>query len=250
MLFGCPFRTFVGMPSTRLPARSLLPVVLTICTAALLLTIPMPGSVSVLGTRWLHSTAAGMPGLELISDAGLMLLAATTAVSLGRTWWSHPERRPRIVMAAAGVALACVLSEGGKLVFAQERPCTVWLIAAECPPPRLVAAVESRDARVRCCCRHRSDGRAFLAHLVGDGARRGGRGRTGRPGRPLSPRHRVRCTARHRRADHRRRVVGETSRISAHRIASTPRMRSGTSRRTAGPLTGSSSSVEEEVISL
>lgn len=135
MLFGCPFRTFVGMPSTRLPARSLLPVVLTICTAALLLTIPMPGSVSVLGTRWLHSTAAGMPGLELISDAGLVLLAATTAVSLGRTWWSHPERRPRIVMAAAGVALAYVLSEGGKLVFAQERPCTVWLIAAECPPP-------------------------------------------------------------------------------------------------------------------
>ncbi|WP_288968359.1 hypothetical protein, partial [uncultured Microbacterium sp.] len=85
------------MPSTRLPARSLLPVVVTICTEALLLTIPMPGSVSVLGTRWLHSTAAGMPGLELISDAGLMLLAATTAVSLGRTWWSHPERRPRIV---------------------------------------------------------------------------------------------------------------------------------------------------------
>lgn len=76
-----------------------------------------------------------MPGLELISDAGLMLLAATTAVSLGRTWWSHPERRPRIVMAAAGVALAYVLSEGEKLVFAQERPCTVWLIAAECPPP-------------------------------------------------------------------------------------------------------------------
>lgn len=34
-----------------------------------------------------------------------------------------------------GAILAYVLSEGGKLLFAQARPCSVWQIAGECPPP-------------------------------------------------------------------------------------------------------------------
>lgn len=135
MLFTQRPHTFVVMPSTRLSVRSVLPLIITTGFAVLLLSIPVPGSVSVLSTRWLHSATSGVPGIELISEAGLMLLAAATAVSLGRTWWSHPDRRSRVATAAVGVVLAYLLSEGGKLVFTEERPCSVWALATECPPP-------------------------------------------------------------------------------------------------------------------
>lgn len=135
MLFRRRPHTFGIMPSTRLSVRSVLPLIITTGFAVLLLSVPVSGSLSVLGTRWLLSATSGVPGIELISDAGLMLLAAITAVTLGRAWWTHPDRRPQIVMAAVGVVLAYLLSEGGKLVFAQERPCSVWAIATECPPP-------------------------------------------------------------------------------------------------------------------
>lgn len=123
------------MPSTRLSSRSVLPLILTTGFAVLVLALPVPGSLSVLGTRGLHSAAAGMPGIELISEVGLMLLATITAVTLGRAWWTRRDRRPQLVMAAVGVVIAYLLSEGAKLVFAQARPCAVWTIATECPPP-------------------------------------------------------------------------------------------------------------------
>lgn len=123
------------MPSLRLPARTLLPLTIAAALAVLLLVVPLPGSLSVVGTRWLSSAGEHLPGVELISEAGLLLLAAATAVAMARTWWRRPEMRPRIVAAAVGVVLAYLLSEGGKVLFAQERPCMVWEIAGECPPP-------------------------------------------------------------------------------------------------------------------
>lgn len=123
------------MPSTRLSLRSLLPLILTTGFAVLVLALPVPGSLSVLGTRGLHSAAAGIPGIELLSEVGLMLLATITAVTLGHAWWTRRERRPQLVVAAGGVVIAYLLSEGAKLVFAQERPCSVWTITTGCPPP-------------------------------------------------------------------------------------------------------------------
>ena len=124
-----------NMPSTRLSLRSLLPLILTTGFGVLVLALPVPGSLSVLGTRGLHSVAAGIPGIELLSEVGLMLLATVTAVTLGHAWWTRRERRPQLVMAAVSVVIAYLLSEGAKLVFAQERPCSVWTITTECPPP-------------------------------------------------------------------------------------------------------------------
>jgi undecaprenyl-diphosphatase len=103
--------------------------------AAVLLLLPLPGSLSVVGTRWLSSAGSAVPGVESISEAGLVLLAAATAVVMAHAWWSHPERRLHIAASAVGVVLAYLLSEGGKLLFAQARPCSVWQIAGECPPP-------------------------------------------------------------------------------------------------------------------
>lgn len=123
------------MPSLRLPARTLLPLAIAAGFALLLLIVPLPGSLSVVGTRWLSAAGAHLPGIELISEAGLLLLAAATALAMLHTWWRRAELRPRIVAAAVGVVLAYLLSEGGKVLFAQARPCTVWAIAGECPPP-------------------------------------------------------------------------------------------------------------------
>jgi undecaprenyl-diphosphatase len=115
--------------------RSVLPLGIASALAALLLIVPLPGSLSVVSTRWLSSAGSAVPSVELISEAGLLLLAAVTAVVLARAWWSRPEQRPRIGASVVGAILAYVLSEGGKLLFAQARPCSVWQIAGECPPP-------------------------------------------------------------------------------------------------------------------
>lgn len=122
------------MPSTRLPVRSVLPLGTAAALAALLLLVPLPGSLSVVGTRWLSSAGSSMPSVELISEAGLVLLAAATAAVMARAWRSRPERRLHIAASAVGVVLAYLLSEGGKLLFAQARPCSVWQTAGECPP--------------------------------------------------------------------------------------------------------------------
>lgn len=123
------------MSSTRLSVRSVLPLGIAAALAAVLLLLPLPGSLSVVGTRWLSSAGSAVPAVELISEAGLLLLAAATAAVMTRAWWNHHERRVHIAASAVGVVLAYLLSEGGKLLFAQARPCAVWQIAGECPPP-------------------------------------------------------------------------------------------------------------------
>lgn len=125
------------MPSVRarLRSRTLVPLFLVSGFAVLLLIVPMPGSLSVVGTRWLSAAGTRVPGMELISEAGLVALALITAIVLARTWLRQPDLRVRVGTAAVGVALAYAASEGLKILFAQERPCAAWSIATECPPP-------------------------------------------------------------------------------------------------------------------
>ncbi|GAB3631678.1 hypothetical protein GCM10027421_10310 [Microbacterium shaanxiense] len=98
------------------------------------LIVPAPGSVSVIGTQWFATVGSGIRNIDLISEAGLLLLAATTIASIVIAWVRHPERRARLVAGAGGVVVAYAVSEGAKLLFAQPRPCNRWPIAAECPP--------------------------------------------------------------------------------------------------------------------
>ncbi|WP_270365499.1 phosphatase PAP2 family protein [Microbacterium algeriense] len=123
------------MPSFRLPLRAALPLAVASGFAVLLLIVPMPGSLSVLGTRWLSSLGSAVPGIDLVSEVGLVLLAAITAAAIARAWRGHPERRLQTAAAAGGVLIAYLLSEGGKVLFAQARPCAFWEVAGECPPP-------------------------------------------------------------------------------------------------------------------
>lgn len=65
-------------------------------------------------------------------DGLLVVLAAVTAAVLLSTWWRMPEHRARVVAGGSGVALAYLGSEAGKVLFAQERPCTRWPAVAAC----------------------------------------------------------------------------------------------------------------------
>ena len=123
-----------GMPLSIPPRRALLPFAAVTLFALTLLIAPAPGSVSVVGTRWLAALGWAIPNVELASEIGLALLAATTMSTAAFAWVRHPERRARLLAGAAGVGLAYAASEGLKLLFAQPRPCTRWSIATECPP--------------------------------------------------------------------------------------------------------------------
>ncbi|MDF2992142.1 MAG: phosphatase family protein [Microbacterium sp.] len=94
---------------------------------------PFPGSLSVVVTQALSSFAS-TPGVEVASDAGLMLLAAATLLGVAFAWFRHPGDRPLLIAGVLGVALALGLSESLKLVFVQARPCAVWATGGECPP--------------------------------------------------------------------------------------------------------------------
>ncbi|WAA67988.1 hypothetical protein [Microbacterium oxydans] len=100
------------MPSSRVSAQIVVPLTLVAGLAVLLAIVPLPGSLSVLSTRWLGSVGARVPGIEVISEAGLLLLAAATAAALAHAWWRDAGKRPRVVVAGAGVVLAYLLSEG------------------------------------------------------------------------------------------------------------------------------------------
>jgi membrane-associated phospholipid phosphatase len=123
-----------GMPLSVPHHRALLPFATATLFALILLVVPAPASVSVVGTRWLASLGSAIPNVELASEVGLALLAATTISTAAFAWIRHPERRLRLLTGAAGVGLAYAASEGLKLLFAQPRPCTRWSIATECPP--------------------------------------------------------------------------------------------------------------------
>lgn len=125
-----------GMPLSVPHRRALLPFAAATLFALVLLVVPAPGSVSVVGTRWLATFGSAVPNIELASEIGLALLAAATISTAAFAWVRHPERRARLLAGAAGVGLAYAASEGLKLLFAQPRPCTRWSITTECPPAR------------------------------------------------------------------------------------------------------------------
>lgn len=124
------------MSSLLLSRHQLIPIVIAGLLAMTVLVVPSTGNVSfsVVGTQLLASVGSGLRNVDLVSEAGLILLAATTAASIVIAWLRHPERRARLVAGAGGVVVAYVVSEGTKLLLAQPRPCTRWPIAAECPP--------------------------------------------------------------------------------------------------------------------
>jgi len=122
------------MPSRTLRARRLAPLIAVTMAATALILAPAPGSLSVVGTKWLSSLGLSVPHVDLVSEVTLVLLALAAASVIGRVWWKHPSQRPRAVVASIGVVLAYVTSEALKALFAQARPCSRWVTAAECPP--------------------------------------------------------------------------------------------------------------------
>lgn len=122
------------MLSTTLSRRAVLPLLVALGLAAVLLLLPTPGSLSIVGTRWLAGRSTGLPRVELVSEGGLAALAAATVAAILFAWFRRPERRLPVAAAAIGVVVAYAASEGAKLLFAQPRPCVRWPSAGECPP--------------------------------------------------------------------------------------------------------------------
>jgi undecaprenyl-diphosphatase len=120
---------------TALDRRTLAPFAALAAAVVVLLLLPFPGSLSPWLYRAVASTTAGTPGVDLVSLAALGLLATGVAAAGVHVWRAHRDRLPVTLAAAAGVPLAYGTSEGLKLVLTQERPCTRWAYAAQCPPP-------------------------------------------------------------------------------------------------------------------
>jgi undecaprenyl-diphosphatase len=112
-----------------------LPAAAIAAIAALVLILPFPGSLSVVATRSLSGTFSAIPGVALLSEILLVLLAVATAGALVHVVMRHPERRGIALAAAFGVGVAYAASEGVKLLVAQPRPCSSGDLRIECPPP-------------------------------------------------------------------------------------------------------------------
>lgn len=112
--------------------RILITAVMLLCAVVVLL--PLQGSLSVTATHWLATTMTAAPGIEVLSDGLLLVLAAATMAALLYSWIRVPARRGAVVGASAGVVLAYGVSEGLKRVLAEPRPCARWSLATECPP--------------------------------------------------------------------------------------------------------------------
>jgi membrane-associated phospholipid phosphatase len=113
--------------------RAIAPLVVVASLAVVALVAPFPGgSLSVAVTSAAATAGFAVPGIEFLSDALLLALAAVTAAVLLHAWWRTPEHRARVIAGGAGVALAYLGSEAGKVLFAQRRPCTRWPAAATC----------------------------------------------------------------------------------------------------------------------
>jgi len=98
------------------------------------LLLPFPGSLSVQVTRAAATSFSGTPGIELLSEVPLVLLAIATAAALAHAWWKKTRYRLTATFAAAGVLVAYAASEGIKLLLAEPRPCSVWDLGVQCPP--------------------------------------------------------------------------------------------------------------------
>lgn len=110
------------------------PVIALAVLAAVALVAPVPGSLSVVSTRWAAGIGTSLPGVDRSADLALLVLAAATALAVFWAWRRHPSRRPAVAGSAVGVVLAYAASEGTKLLFQQPRPCERWATATECPP--------------------------------------------------------------------------------------------------------------------
>lgn len=118
--------------TTLIAREQRIPLAVIAFLIAVILTVPVPGSLSVILTRSL-SSAAGIHGIDLISEGVLILLAVGTVVAVAHAWRAHPERRPAVTSGSTGVVLAYVLSELVKLLVAQPRPCQLWALPGDCP---------------------------------------------------------------------------------------------------------------------
>lgn len=96
--------------------------------------LPIPGSLSVQLTRAASRAFSGAPGIELLSELPLALLAAAVAAVVGRAWWERSPRRVAATAAAIGVVFGYLASEGLKIAVGQPRPCARWSLAGDCPP--------------------------------------------------------------------------------------------------------------------
>jgi len=69
-----------------------LPLAMFALLGAMVLIVPFPGSLSVVWTRFL-SSSSNIPGVELLSEGLLLLLAAATVTAMAFTCRPYPDRR-------------------------------------------------------------------------------------------------------------------------------------------------------------
>lgn len=102
--------------------------------AVILLVMPYPGSLSVQLYEWIAPGLSQVPGIGAPAIAGIGALTVLLGVVLTRAWTRDPVRFARGAAAAVAAPVAYLLSEGLKLLFAQERPCRVVAQLPDCPP--------------------------------------------------------------------------------------------------------------------
>lgn len=117
-----------------IPREQCVPLIGVLALAFAVLITPFPGSLSVVVTASLTSVWTSVSGIEWLSEVMLVVCALAAAGTGIAAWRRDGDRRARLVAASAGVVLAYALSEAGKVVFAQERPCARWVLPGECPP--------------------------------------------------------------------------------------------------------------------
>lgn len=85
-------------------------------------------------TRAASQAFSGAPGIDLLSELPLVLLAVTVVAVVGRAWWARSPHRVAATAAAIGVGVGYLASEGLKIAVSQPRPCAMWNLAGDCPP--------------------------------------------------------------------------------------------------------------------
>lgn len=120
--------------SPRESRRHLVPLLGALLVAVTLLLLPFAGSLSVRVTRVASRAFAGAPGIQLLSEIPLVLLAVAVAATVGHAWWARSPHRVVATAAAIGVGVGYLASEGLKVAVGQPRPCARWSLAGDCPP--------------------------------------------------------------------------------------------------------------------
>jgi undecaprenyl-diphosphatase len=110
------------------------PVLVVVGLAALVLFLPFPGSLSVVLFDATAPVTSTLPGIDVPALAGLLALAALLVAALLFAWRTDVARFAAGAAATVGAPLAYLVSEGVKLLVAQDRPCRALASVAECPP--------------------------------------------------------------------------------------------------------------------